>query len=170
MNKSERVVAENYESQGWEVVRGGAPDFLFIKRIDGLITEVETVEVKTDKDKLKPNQQIWAEVLRSHGIPFTEMRMRSGDLPPSDGEYASGSGIEDLDWQSFVTDHEGFPILFASQPETQFVAYCPWCERAHYHAAQEGHRIAHCFNNGPFDVDDGSLKCGYVLVKVGVFE
>jgi len=35
--------------------------------------------------------------------------------------------------------------------------YCDFCKREHFHGNADGHRIAHCHKNSPFD------KTGYIL-------
>ena len=58
MNISEEKVKKIYEKFGWEVVKGGAPDFLLFKKDGNKITDVMFCEVKTDKhQKLQKNQK-----------------------------------------------------------------------------------------------------------------
>jgi len=65
MTKAEDMVKIKWEKAGWEVFKGGAPDFLCIKRDShGNVTEFRFVEVKSDYDYLQDNQKIWKEVLK----------------------------------------------------------------------------------------------------------
>lgn len=53
------------------------------------------------------------------------------------------------------------PTLLAMEFNGQFVAWCPYCVKFHYHGIGEGHRSAHCKadSNSPF------RKGGYFLKK-----
>lgn len=94
MNTNERDAAEKWERRGWEIVRGGAPDFLLVKRLAGRIVEARTIEVKTSGDQLKPNQIVWGEALGAYGIPFTVARRFNvgGPIAPLRADEAS-SGL-----------------------------------------------------------------------------
>jgi hypothetical protein len=65
VTRAEDIVKIRWKGAGWEVFKGGAPDFLSIKRdSQGNITEVKFVEVKSDYyDGLQENQKVWKEVL-----------------------------------------------------------------------------------------------------------
>lgn len=67
MNRRERLIAERYESQGYEVIRKGWPDFLFYKS-----GEAKFVEVKrpclSQKRGLSQHQRRTLEILRELGL------------------------------------------------------------------------------------------------------
>lgn len=63
VNKNELLVLKKYESQGWKVIRGGAPDFLMLKVNGGKIEDFIFVEVKNPNSELTYEQAIYREVL-----------------------------------------------------------------------------------------------------------
>lgn len=128
MNKSEVSIAEKYQKRGWEVVRGGAPDFLLVKRLVGRVVEVRAVEVKADGDNLQPNQIVWAEALGSFGIPFVVARvLREPIVLPSGtpGDPARGRGALD-DFVNECCDLDEAAVVTASELRD---AYVKWCRR-----------------------------------------
>lgn len=56
MNFFEERVKQAYENQGWAAIRDGWPDFLMYRVVDGKV-ELRAVEVKSEQDKLRPNQK-----------------------------------------------------------------------------------------------------------------
>lgn len=70
VNKREMEVMNEYQQKGWKAVRGGAPDWLFIKTNKGDINDIEFVEVKSQNDKLKIEQHIWRKVLKQLGCKY----------------------------------------------------------------------------------------------------
>lgn len=49
--------------------------------------------------------------------------------------------------------------VFKSQNQKQYIFWCPFCNRFHYHgSASLGHRTAHCTNP-----DSPYKKTGYIL-------
>jgi len=43
--------------------------------------------------------------------------------------------------------------------------WCPFCKRIHYHALEDGHRVAHCFSSdSPFE------ETGYIIKILEDFE
>lgn len=71
VNDNELKIVEKYEAQGWRTLRGGAPDFLFLK-VDnrGEIEDFVFVEVKNGKSGLSYAQAIYREVLELLGAKF----------------------------------------------------------------------------------------------------
>lgn len=91
MWNSEKQVLRSLVDQGWEVFRGGWPDFLCMRAgSDG--NEILAVEVK-GLEGVKPNQRRMHEILRLIGIPTVIVPARTGrtrvivNLP--DGQLAS---------------------------------------------------------------------------------
>lgn len=62
-NRREREVADEYEDRGWTAVRGGWPDWLFVKSENGEIADFVCVEVKSPSGRLRYNQKIARRVL-----------------------------------------------------------------------------------------------------------
>jgi hypothetical protein len=62
---------------------------------------------------------------------------------------------EFLDSLEYTPD--GFPIIPCVQEGSQFVFWCPFCKRKHYHSPSEGHRVPHCHS------DKSPFPHGYVL-------
>ena len=63
VNKNELEVVKKYEEQGWKTLRGGAPDFVFLKVNNGEIQDILFVEVKSRGDWLTYEQDIYRKVL-----------------------------------------------------------------------------------------------------------
>lgn len=63
VNKKEKEIIEKYENDGWTAIRGGAPDFLFIRVNGGDIVDHRFVEAKGPNGRLTPNQVAWKKVL-----------------------------------------------------------------------------------------------------------
>lgn len=79
MNKSELEVARYLESQGWRVIRGGAPDLLCVKEGKfGKILDVVFVEVKRDRRDLTYKQKMYRRALESLGAKYLLARFRQG--------------------------------------------------------------------------------------------
>jgi len=70
MRKSEKIVKEIYEKNGFRVLSNGCPDFLCYKEKKGKILEVEFVEVKADKDRFSQEQIKWGQILKSLGLNY----------------------------------------------------------------------------------------------------
>jgi hypothetical protein len=71
VNYRERHVKALRESNGWKVLRGGAPDFVCIKVDEsGKITAVEFTEVKSPDDQLSYEQAVWREIAVFLGVPW----------------------------------------------------------------------------------------------------
>jgi hypothetical protein len=70
VNDNERIVAERYMKEGWKCIRGGFPDFVFVKDIDGNITDWRCVEVKSKRDRLSWEQSVIKKLLISKGIDY----------------------------------------------------------------------------------------------------
>lgn len=66
VNRREKTVAEQYESRGYRAVRGGWPDWLFVKVSDDEILDFVCVEVKSPSGSLRYNQAIARRVLEDH--------------------------------------------------------------------------------------------------------
>lgn len=130
MNTNERDAAEKWERRGWEIVRGGAPDFLLVKRLAGRIVEARTIEVKTSGDQLKPNQIVWGEALGAYGIPFTVARRFNvgGPIAPLRADEAS-SGLSPT-LERFIseccTQDEAARVLSGRLFDTFFKWGFPW--------------------------------------------
>lgn len=54
---------EEMEEDGWEPIRKGAPDFLFVKAEDNNVKAVKFVEVKAPGAKLTFDQAFWRKIL-----------------------------------------------------------------------------------------------------------
>lgn len=63
VNRREKAVAEEYEDRGWTPIRGGWPDWLMVRTLDGDILESKLVEVKSPSGRLRYNQEIARKVL-----------------------------------------------------------------------------------------------------------
>jgi len=50
------------------------------------------------------------------------------------------------------------PVYECKRKGDQFIFFCPKCEKTHYHAPDEGHRVAHCVN-------DNHHPDGYYLME-----
>ena len=79
VNEREAKVARKYETDGWRVLRGGAPDFLMIKveggkpairMEDGKIRGVKAVEVKSATDPLSYEQSVYRMILEAIGVEY----------------------------------------------------------------------------------------------------
>lgn len=70
MNRRELVVKQQLEAEGWKVLRNGAPDFIALKVVEGKITEMKGVEVKSRRGTLSYEQSIYKEVFHKAGILF----------------------------------------------------------------------------------------------------
>jgi len=81
MNERESLIDERYRSEGWKMVRNGAPDFVAVKPHldggisiergpDGWATNVLGVEVKSSTDRLTYEQAVWRELFLAARIPF----------------------------------------------------------------------------------------------------
>ena len=63
MIEGERITYDKYESQGYDIIKAGAPDLILLK--DGVIS---FVEVKSKIDKLSQIQERAFKLLRKHGF------------------------------------------------------------------------------------------------------
>lgn len=70
MNAREENVADRYTSQGWKVLRGGAPDFLRIRVKNGDIGEAMAVEVKSPHGELTYEQTVYRMILERAGFHY----------------------------------------------------------------------------------------------------
>jgi len=70
VNENEKRVIEKYEKEGWKTLRGGAPDFLFLKVENGKIKDSIFVEVKTEGKGLTYEQSIYKKVLENLGAKY----------------------------------------------------------------------------------------------------
>lgn len=66
---------EEMEEEGWEPLRKGAPDFLFVKAEDDEIEAVKFVEVKSPNGKLTFDQAFWRRVLKEELDANYEVRV-----------------------------------------------------------------------------------------------
>lgn len=73
MNNRELQVKHLLESDGWVVLRNGAPDFIAMRVTNGEIMEMKGVEVKSRKHKLSYEQGIYRKIFDKAGIPFVVM-------------------------------------------------------------------------------------------------
>lgn len=67
VNVREKQIIDKYEAQGWKTIRGGAPDFLFLKVENEDIKDILFVEVKDTKCNPTYEQSIYLRVLRMLG-------------------------------------------------------------------------------------------------------
>lgn len=70
VNENELKVVKKYEVEGWKTLRGGAPDFLFLRVKDGKIKDAVFVEVKREGDRLTYEQSIYKEILERMGAKY----------------------------------------------------------------------------------------------------
>ena len=71
MNRREREVKERYESQGWRMLRNGAPDFVALKiDSEGIILDIRGVEVKPPNGKLTYEQGVYRKVFEKAKISY----------------------------------------------------------------------------------------------------
>jgi hypothetical protein len=83
VNKNELLVLKKYESQGWKVIRGGAPDFLMLKVNGGKIEDFIFVEVKNPNSELTYEQAIYREVLEKRlGAKYSVELIQSNHSNP----------------------------------------------------------------------------------------
>ena len=65
-NTREHKVMKKCMDEGWKPVRGGAPDWLFVKIENKKIVDVMFKEVKSPIDRLTTEQHIWKKVLQEY--------------------------------------------------------------------------------------------------------
>lgn len=71
MNRREEEVKARYESEGWKVLRNGAPDFICLKvDANGTILEAVGVEVKPVNGHLTYEQAIYKEIFKWAGVQY----------------------------------------------------------------------------------------------------
>lgn len=71
VNDNERIIADKYSKQGWKAIRGGWPDFCFVKtNEEGKIIEWFVCEVKTRHDNLSWEQSVMRGLLERIGIKY----------------------------------------------------------------------------------------------------
>lgn len=70
VNHNEMSVVRRYEAEGWKTLRGGAPDFVFVKVENGEIKDFVFVEVKTPKDIVSYEQTIYGKILEKLGANY----------------------------------------------------------------------------------------------------
>lgn len=70
LNEREEAVLQRYRRSGWQVLRGGAPDFLMLKVAENRVVEVKAVEVKGPHSDLTYEQRIYRVILEQAGIEF----------------------------------------------------------------------------------------------------
>ena len=71
MNRREKAVYQEYLTQGYGVLRNGAPDFVILKTDGGEIEEIiAAVEVKSPKGRMTHEQLVWQKICERAGIPF----------------------------------------------------------------------------------------------------
>ena len=82
VNKNEKQIVEKYEREGWRTLRGGAPDFLFLKVNDGgEIKDFKFVEVKSDDGELTYEQRIYRKILERLGAKYKIETIHPKRLP-----------------------------------------------------------------------------------------
>ena len=71
VNKNERGIIERYEQEGWKTLRGGAPDFVFLKLGDnGQIIDQVFVEVKSKDAELTYEQSVYRKIIQKLGAKY----------------------------------------------------------------------------------------------------
>lgn len=70
VNKNEEIIRQKYESQGYTVLRNGAPDFVIFKNENGQITDIKFIEVKFNGDRLRYEQQVYKKILETLGLTY----------------------------------------------------------------------------------------------------
>ena len=70
MNTRELEIKKKYEEQGWRALKNGAPDFVMLKVVDGVIQDMKMVEVKSPRGRLSYEQQVYKEIALKAGIPY----------------------------------------------------------------------------------------------------
>jgi hypothetical protein len=63
VNRREKAVLQEYEERGWKGIRGGWPDWLFVRVEEGDVVDFVCVEVKSPNGELRYNQSIARKVL-----------------------------------------------------------------------------------------------------------
>jgi len=82
MNNSERKIKQQLESEGWKVLRGGAPDFIALKvNEEGEITDFKGVEGKPFNGKLSYEQKIYQKIFELAGIHFEVAAYSNHSMP-----------------------------------------------------------------------------------------
>lgn len=69
-NEREDRVLQRYKADGWVMLRGGAPDFIALKVVDGKIVDDMAVEVKSPEAELTYEQAIFRQFLERHGVEY----------------------------------------------------------------------------------------------------
>ena len=112
MIEREKIAFDKYESQGYDVIKAGAPDLILLK--DGAIS---FIEVKSEVDKLSEPQERAFDLLKKHGF---EARIET--VTPMRG-------------QTFLAPHKPLFLRDMTEDEIEvFDAYLnlDWRERLHY--------------------------------------
>lgn len=67
MLESERAVDDRCRAEGWVGFSNGWPDIAYVRMKEGTL-EVRLVEIKGAHDRLRPDQELMHEILRSQGL------------------------------------------------------------------------------------------------------
>lgn len=70
MNQNEKNIRKKYLKEGWKCLRGGSPDFVFVKTKNGEVKDVIFVEVKYGYNKLSYEQAVYRKVLEFLGVKY----------------------------------------------------------------------------------------------------
>jgi len=71
MNRREQQIKNELESQGWKILRGGAPDFIALKVTNnGDVDIFKGIEVKSKMDKLSYEQEVYRKLFILAGVPY----------------------------------------------------------------------------------------------------
>ena len=83
---TENQVRAELQKEGWEIVRGGWPDFLLLRRETNAdprsrIVEVQVAESKSDYGELTRNQRLCKEALETVGIKWRTLKAQGSGYP-----------------------------------------------------------------------------------------
>jgi Holliday junction resolvase len=71
MNRREQQIKNELESQGWKILRGGAPDFIALKVTNnGDVDIFKGIEVKSKMDDLAYEQEVYRKLFILAGVPY----------------------------------------------------------------------------------------------------
>ncbi len=84
MIESEQIIYDKYESQGYDVIKAGAPDLILLK--DG---KISFVEVKSEFDKLSEPQGRAFKLLQKHGFDTKVETVISNQSPKEERDFNS---------------------------------------------------------------------------------
>lgn len=79
MNKAENIVRKKFELDGYDYLDRGYTDFVFYKKIGDKIVDISFVEVKGEGDLFKPEQLLFAKLLKSLNLNYKAISVDFND-------------------------------------------------------------------------------------------